>query len=84
MVKNPDTFARRCNWTCVIGSSGFHEGRYGIVWDFDNVVDGFIRPQQWDQPIEPWLDADYFSSEIPDHPDQEILAMLRRLFFYKA
>ena len=57
---------------------------YGTVWDFDNVVGGFIQPQQWQLPIEPWLDADYFISEMPNYPDQEILAMLKTGVFYKA
>ena len=84
MVKDPEGYVRKCNWTCIIGPTGFQDGMYGTVWDFYNVKDGFIQPQDWEEPISPWLDAEYFRSELPDHPDQEILAMLERGVWYKT
>ena len=54
------------------------------MWDFFNKVDGYIQPQNWQEPIEPWLNADYFFEQMSDHDDQEILAMLFRGTWYKA
>ena len=43
-----------------------------------------IQPQDWQEAIQPWLDAGYFMEEMPDHPDKEILSMLKTGVVYKA
>ena len=76
MISDPENYVRRCTWTCVIGPDGFVEGRYGIVWDFFNKIDGYIQPQDYSEPIQPWLNFEHFMEQMPDTDDQEILAML--------
>ena len=70
-----------CYWP---GPDGFVEGRYGIVLDFFNKIDGYIQPQDYSEPIQPWLNFEYFMEQMPDTDDQEILAMLERGTWYKA
>ena len=85
MIRDPKSYRRECNWTCVIGEGGFYPDAYGIAWNFGHRIDGVIQPFDYSEVPKPWLDVDYMMEQMGDeYPDQEILGMLKNGVTYKA
>ena len=68
----------------VVSQLELYEWARGVVWDFRQAPSQCAQPLDYNAPLQPTLNSDFFASELRDYPNQRILGMIETGVIYQA